>query len=274
MAVIRAYPSGDYVYGTDFDDRITTLYHNNLPHRFIDGQGGDDLIVVKSWSFGREHPIYWDLPENEQGDRINGGAGNDTIRSSEGDNNIYGGNGHDLIFAGTPVYDPPFNDPFYWRELDDIVYGGSGRDTIYGQGGPDRLLGQAGTDHIYGGSDKDTINGGNGHDRLMGDGGNDRLIGGAGNDRIDGGSGNDVLTGGRGADTFVFSGGRDRITDFRDDIDTVRIDRDDFDGSKAQLFRDAEIKAGNAIFHLDHKQELTIQGVDSLSELRDDLFFF
>ncbi|SET74665.1 calcium-binding protein [Paracoccus homiensis] len=274
MAVIRVYPDGEYVDGTKFDDKITTFYHNNLPHRYINGHAGDDLIIVRSWSFSREHPTYWDAPFGTAGDRIDGGAGNDTVRAPEGANNIYGGTGHDVIFAGTPVYEGAFDDPFFWRDLDDVVYGGSGNDTIYGQGGPDRLFGNAGADHVFGGQGDDTILGGGGHDRLWGGDRNDLISGGRGNDVIDGGKGSDTLTGDAGADKFIFTGGRDRITDFQDDVDTIKIDRDFYSGSKAQLFRDAEIKGGNAVFDLDGKHKLIVENVDALSDLRDDVFLF
>lgn len=272
MAHIRKYPDGDYVNGTAYYDKIITLYHNNLPHLYINGRAGDDLIVVKSWSFGREHPIYWDVPLSTAGDLIDGGSGNDTIRAPQGDNNILGGTGHDLIYAGTPVYESPFDDPFFWRELDDLVRGGGGNDTIFGQGGPDRLYGEAGADRIFGGQGNDTILGGAGKDRLFGDEGDDLLRGGQGNDVIDGGKGSDTLTGNAGADSFIFTGGRDRITDFQDDLDKIRIDRDFFSGTKSQLFRAAEIKGGNAVFDLDGKHILIVENVDHLSDLRDDVF--
>jgi serralysin len=83
-----------------------------------------------------------------------------------------------------------------------------------------------------------------------------------------------VLRGGGGTDTFVFTAGRDRILDFYDDIDTIRIDRSKFSGTKDQLFHDAEIENGNAVFHLDGKHQVVVEGVLDLSDLRDDVFLF
>ena len=63
-----------------------------------------------------------------------------------------------------------------------------------------------------------------GADVMSGGGGTDVLFGGGGADKLDGAFGNDWLTGGKGADTFVyFSAGRDTITDFRDDADSIEL---------------------------------------------------
>ena len=220
MADFRFYPPGDYINGTSQNDKITTLYHNNLPHRFINGHGGDDLMIINSWSFSRDHPIYWHLPESESGDRIHGGAGNDTIYGSEGENNIFGGIGDDLIYAGTPVYEPPFDTPFFEREVDDIVRAGAGNDKVYGQGGHDKLFGDDGNDLIDGGADNDTLRGGldadtleggSGNDMLFGGDGRDSLLGGLGNDQLRGDAGNDFLNGGTGADTLEGGSGNDAL---------------------------------------------------------------
>jgi RTX calcium-binding nonapeptide repeat (4 copies)/Bacterial Ig domain len=92
--------------------------------------------------------------------RIDGGAGNDTIT---------GGN------------------------LNDELVGGSGNDTITGGEGADVLTGGQGNDTIYAGADNDMLSGGDGADKLYGDDGNDLLSGGIGNDIIDGGGGVDTL---------------------------------------------------------------------------------
>jgi len=55
----------------------------------------------------------------------------------------------------------------------------------------------------------------------------DDLSGGSGADTLNGGRGNDTLTGGGGLDSFVFkaNGGRNIITDFVNDIDTLSLDQ-------------------------------------------------
>lgn len=59
-----------------------------------------------------------------------------------------------------------------------------------------------------------TLAGGNGDDHLIGSTGDDQLSGGAGNDVLAGGAGDNSLSGGPGADLFVFSGGRDIVSDY------------------------------------------------------------
>ena len=138
------------------------------------------------------------------------GSGNDQGRGAGGDDRIEGQSGHDRLFGGT------------------------GDDTLLGQRGHDRLSGQKGNDLLRGGTGYDTLSGLGGSDTLRGDIGNDALYGGtsrdflwggAGADTLDGGRGHDVLTGGSGADEFVYAtgGGRDRIRDFEDGVDTLAL---------------------------------------------------
>lgn len=234
MANIIGYPPGDTLVGTSENDVIETLYHNNLPHRYIYGLEGNDLITVNSWHFSRYHPLYWS--EDEKGDKIDGGAGSDTIYGNDGGNNIYGGTGNDKISGGTPEFDPVFE----YDDVDDIIYAGDGRDTLEGGGGHDIIYGDGGHDHINGGAENDSLYGGNGRDAI---------IGGEGADSIVGGAGKDILTSGSGADRFTFltvseSGQtartRDVITDFEvmyDKIDLRSIDADiNSDGDQAFKF--------------------------------------
>lgn len=234
MASIVTYPPGDTLDGTSENDVIETLYNNFLPHRYIYGFEGNDLITVNSWHFSRYHPIYWF--EDEQGDKIDGGAGNDTIYGNDGGNNIYGGIGHDKISGGTPEFDPIFGQD----DVDDIVYAGVGRDTLEGEGGHDIIYGDNGADHMSGGAENDSLYGGRGYDTIIGDEGSDSIFGGAGKD---------MLTGGSGADRFIFlavsesgrtASTRDVITDFEvmlDRIDLRSIDANiNSDGDQAFKF--------------------------------------
>lgn len=119
--------------------------------------------------------------------------------------------------------------------------GGAGRDRITGNEAANRLEGRAGKDHIRGGDGDDTLMGNRKADKLVGQGGDDVIVGGRGNDRIRGGGGDDrieagdgrdKLIGGAGADVFVFDDddGSDRILDFQDGVDRIRIlDADGFD---------------------------------------------
>ena len=110
------------------------------------------------------------------------------------------------------------NDTVYGREGDDRIEGGIGDDSLLGNIGNDLLLGQKGNDRLEGGVGKD---------RLFGLKGNDTLFGNAGNDVLIGGEGTDILTGGFGTDIFDFKlgFGDDLITDFTDNVDSLRLEQ-------------------------------------------------
>ena len=154
------------------------------------------------------------------------------------------------------------------------LYGNDGRNRIDGGKGADRILGNKGRDTLSGDKGHDKLWGGKGGDRIYGGSKNDNLFGQKGDDLLDGGKGNDRLTGGNGADTFVFKAGRDVIRDFENNRDTIAIDRnlmDDGDTSKADLMDYAEIVRGNAVFTFDDGHRLTVQDVDNLNILVNDL---
>lgn len=99
--------------------------------------------------------------------------------------------------------------------LGDLLYAGAGNDTLQGGGGADRLFSEDGADRVLGQLGADTLNGG------------------AGNDTLIGGTGHDVLIGGLGADAFVFAEAglhSDRITDFNEVQDVIRLDGDALGG--------------------------------------------
>ena len=114
------------------------------------------------------------------GNKTDGGVGDDEIYSTRGDNpegpsysndDIKGGMGNDKIFAGGG---------------EDNIDGGADNDLIYGENGDDTILGGAGDDHIAGGSDTNF------------------LYGGDGNDLIEAGDGIDAIDGGVGFDTYSY----------------------------------------------------------------------
>lgn len=118
---------------------------------------------------------------------VNGGAGNDVIRTGAGDDKVFGGTGNDTIL------------------------GRAGNDEIEGQSGIDTLKGQAGNDTIRGGSEGDSITGGTGNDDIFGGAGIDNILGNSGNDTIDGGDGGDIISGGSGDDEIDGGDGNDQI---------------------------------------------------------------
>lgn len=112
------------------------------------------------------------------------------------------------------------------------MFGGDGLDLLYGRDGDDTLRGDNGQDSLFGDTGNDELYGGLRLDRLYGEDGNDTLWGGDGNDILAGGTGADVLYGGVGADYFDFfnvsdvglaTGTRDRIADFEDGSDKIRL---------------------------------------------------
>ncbi|MEQ6247885.1 cadherin-like domain-containing protein [Sulfitobacter sp. HNIBRBA3233] len=185
-------------------------------------------------------------PENDR-DLVDGGAGNDTIRTGDDRDTITGGDGDDVINAGID---------------DDIVEGNDGDDRIVGGEGNDDILGGAGNDTIYAGNDpdeipdgtdieddgsnpfgpdlrpdngRDTVDGGDGDDVIFGADDDDVLLGGSGNDYIDGEIDDDIIDGGTGNDTLIGGQGNDSIDGGRgtDTIeggtgnDTLRGNRED-----------------------------------------------
>ncbi|MBR5435660.1 MAG: hypothetical protein IK120_02220, partial [Muribaculaceae bacterium] len=82
------------------------------------------------------------------------------------------------------------------NELENTILGGSGKNTIYGGDGYDSIVG------------------GKLADKLFGEGDDDTLWGGAGNDTLEGGDGNDL---------FIYTAGKDVITDYTVDEDAIQI---------------------------------------------------
>ena len=94
-----------------------------------------------------------------------------------------------------------------------------------------------------------------------------------------GGKGRDNLTGGSGGDFFVFKNayGKDRIKDFQDDLDTIRLDDALWNGSgltKQQVIDTyASVVGGNLVFDFAAKGKLTVVGFTDLTEIKDDMVF-
>ncbi len=124
---------------------------------------------------------------------------------------VNGGSGEDILTGAA---------------ADDRLFGGWGNDILSGRDGDDHLDGGFQNDEIHGGNGRDTLLGGDGQDSLNGGWGGDVLDGGTGNDLLTGAQGRDHLTGGAGADIFVFGAdaGEDRITDFEQGTDVIRLE--------------------------------------------------
>jgi serralysin len=206
---------------------------------------------------------------NGAGNSIAGQDGNDTLYGRDGDDRLDGGAGDDRLFGGNG------GDRLRGAAGNDVLRGEAGNDVLEGAEGNDDLRGDGGNDSLWGLTGNDTVLGGDGADRLYGGGGDDRVDGGNGNDLVWGGSGNDVMTGGAGQDVFVFDGGQDRVADFQDNADLLRVDDSLFAGQRLTVSQVIDTYArevdGQVLFDFGGGVTLVVQGVSRASQLTDDL---
>lgn len=247
----------DYLDGGDGSDVLA----GGLGADVLDGGNDDDYLfggggfvaTNSDWSVTRDggNQIVFnhfsgvvDL-DNDSGDVIRGGAGNDfawggggddlvegddgndQLIGSDGDDSLFGGDGADnLAGDGAQSSSPEFYTLPQFHG-DDYLDGGNGDDSLSGDGGADQLYGGTGNDTLHGDADgvaieyqgADYLNGGDGNDKLYGDAKDDILFGGAGDDYLEGDSssvaakdhGNDYLDGGDGVDNLVGDGGNDEL---------------------------------------------------------------
>ena len=134
-ATIVGQPGETAIRGTQGPDVIVALEDGVR----VDGRGGDDTICTAG------------------GDNIiNGGAGDDWINGGEGNNTIDGGSGNNTMSAGSG---------------NDTILGGSGNDTVFAGDGDNLVSTQAGDDVIVTGNGSDRIDGAKGFDTCTPGGG-------------------------------------------------------------------------------------------------------
>jgi Ca2+-binding RTX toxin-like protein len=199
---------------------------SNRDFEVFDLRAGNDVLNL-TFDYIKFHGHDIGTGEYEGNATAYGGAGNDVIATSLGDDAIWG----DAMTGGAaPV---PGSDTVYAGDGDDLVfgdngsingneasgandtiYGGLGNDTMYGEGGDDFISQALGTDTAFGGGGNDTLDAAGGLDNWgYGGDGEDRLIaadhgyGGNGNDWIDGGYGGTVA----GTDTLYGEAGNDTV---------------------------------------------------------------
>ena len=198
----------DVLLGGDNEDYLDAGSGNDLE---IDGGDGDDVVrgganndVVHGNSgidqvFGDagDDVVYGDVGilENQHGQRLFGGDGDDTLYAFAGDS----------ATETTQIGDQLSGD-----DGGDFLYGNQRQELLVGGGGNDLLAGDALAGSLYRFSpNADTVGGddlligGVGEDQLVGGGGNDQLWGGASTDLLEGQQGNDLAYGGSGIDLFV-----------------------------------------------------------------------
>lgn len=161
-----------------------------------------------------------------------------------------------------------------------VIEGTNKRDILTADIGGSTMLGFKGHDVLIGDQGKDILEGHAGRDILLGEGGNDRLFGGSGRDELIGGQGKDVLHGGSGADLFVFfkKDGQDVIRDFEAGRDDLEIEASMMGrGAKTVerlLENFAEDTGADVVLDFGRKGKITLQNVDAIEEIADDILIF
>jgi Ca2+-binding RTX toxin-like protein len=204
----RSGPQGELVWTAEIGDALAEAISDRGFH--FKGGSGDDIFAPHIQPFPIRGKMILDggagndsLTGSWGDDTIKSGAGNDFLGDTHGQNNLRGGGGDDTIELGS-------------ASTGSVARGGWGRDTLSSSIGNDSLAGNQGRDLLSGGGGNDVLKGGRGRDVLDGGDGNDLLVGGLGND---------ILIGGWGSDTFRFreGSGQDAIIDFDPDEDRLVI---------------------------------------------------
>ncbi|MGQ0590429.1 MAG: calcium-binding protein [Sphingosinicella sp.] len=265
----------EHLTGTRFDDVLTGNDGDNWLWGGSDGSGvtGNDVISAGGGN---------DLVEVGAGTHsLDGGAGIDTL-SLFGNSSDISADGvtFSLLLQGAA------------QDSEQGLMTASGFENLSGSIHDDALTGDGGDNLLAGDLGNDILIGGTGDDILYGDGrvliddhglggsgpittfadiaavfaltpGDDVLDGGRGDDTLNGGGGDDELTGGQGRDIFAFGpdSGDDRITDFRNNQDTIRFEGvagvDDFsDLLITRVGRDTHITWG------DGSDSILLEGVN------------
>lgn len=208
-------------------------------------------------------------------DNLRGERGHDTLMGEGGDDTLEGGRGNDTLDGGAG------DDVLNGQRNADTIDGGEGHDVIRGGGGSDVIRGGSGNDEVIGGGRRDTVEGGGGNDTLNGNAADDILNGGSGhdllrgggdNDTLNGGTGNDDLRGGDGADRFVFdvNHGQDVVTDLEVGIDTIQISRALAAGrDAATLVNLGSVVGGDFVLETSASSQITFEGITSTAGLAD-----
>ncbi len=157
----------------------------------LSGGGGVDTVSYR----GRANPVIVSADgtandgESGEGDnvgadveRIDGGAGNDTLTGTSAS---APGTGRFGFFSEPELSGGRGNDTLNAGSVGTILSGGEGNDTLNGGPGDDELSGGPGDDVENGGPGDDRFGGFGFFDFGSGDPGNDQLNGGAGNDRFE-----------------------------------------------------------------------------------------
>ena len=218
---------------------------------------------------GTGNAIANTLNGNEANNNLSGLVGNDTLKGNGGADRLNGGLGADRMEGGAGA------DVYVVDNIGDVVVEAAvvGRDRVessinFTLGGNLEDLRLTGLGNING-------TGNTANNALTGNAGNNLLVGESGSDVLDGGAGNDGLSGGAGADAFVFRAGYglDRVVDFADNVDTLRLDDNLWGGglTVAQMLSFyASVSSGNVVLTFG-ADVFTVVGLPDVNALQDDI---
>ncbi|WP_269846627.1 M10 family metallopeptidase [Paracoccus binzhouensis] len=260
-------------------------------------------LIADAVQHGTGNALANRLTGNAHANQLNGLLGHDSLFGLAGNDRLDGGHGNDWLDggAGADVLIGGVGNDFYVTDGRDQLReaAGQGIDTVRalasmqlgahlenltlianavqngtGNALANRLIGNGHANLLDGRLGNDSLFGLAGNDTLFGALGADSLHGGVGNDFLSGLAGNDTLFGGLGADHFAFHGGHDVIQDFRDDVDTLRIDDALWGGgarSMAQILSHASVVDSNTVFDFGNGNTLTLNGLSNIAALQNDL---
>ncbi|WP_347267195.1 M10 family metallopeptidase [Paracoccus sp. (in: a-proteobacteria)] len=241
----------------DSHDQVITL----VPGRHSSAYGlvGNISIafgtVIEQVLSGRGNDL---VTGNSANNLLSTGLGNDTLRGYAGNDLLYGAAGRDRMEGGAG------NDTYVTDGQDQIVEAaGGGVDTV-----------KSYASLALGANLENLVLVSNAVQHGSGNGLANRLTGNAHANILNGYGGNDTLYGGGGADVFVFRSGRDVVLDFRDNVDTLRIDDALWGGgsrSVAQVLQGAELQGGSTVLSFANGHSLTLAGFTNIAALQDDL---
>jgi Ca2+-binding RTX toxin-like protein len=141
---------------------------------------------------------------NDLGNRIEGGAGVDTLTGLGGDDTY-------VVTAGDVIVEVVGGGTDTVSSATTYTLGTNIENLTLTGGDPVNGTGNAEANVIIGNDDNNQLFGGAGNDTLTGNDGNDLLDGGEGNDTLNGGDDTDTIIGGSGNDTIDVGGGVNRI---------------------------------------------------------------
>lgn len=206
--------SGDDLYIVDATDTVVELAGEGIDRvratvNMTIGANVEALLLIQSFAkFGTGNAAANTVVGNSQVNYLSGGAGNDTLFGMNGDDTLAGNAGADRLVGGAG------NDTYLRDAFDTIVEAANaGYDTV-----------RTSRDYVVGENIERVVAEGDLAIRITGNAQANLIVGNAAANVLIGGGGADVLTGGGGSDVFVFAAGQSgRVTDFQDDVDTVRI---------------------------------------------------